>query len=222
MRPTASAKVDKGGLCLEDDKGGLCLEDRISGLTDDVLVSILSLLTMKKVARTSVSSKRWRYLWTYIIGLNFDALHIFHGIKRGDKELEVEKPLYLSWVNQVLKSYNGPSLNEFRVQFDLDETCKFDIDNWVNFAMEKRVRRLELDFSASCFHTREEEDYNYSITNHLHSLSLWCNSLTNLVLTRLNVTAQVLKYFLTNYPFLEQLSVEESEGLVNLNVPEFH
>ncbi|XP_059666196.1 FBD-associated F-box protein At5g38590-like [Cornus florida] len=205
-------------------KEGLCLEDQISGLPDEVLVSILSLLTMKEAARTSLLSKRWRYMWTHIKGLNFDALHIIYEVLLGDKELEVERPLYLSWINQVLKLYNGPTIDEFRVQFNLDESCEFDIDNWVNFAIEKRVKRLELDFFEGRGRT---EGYNFpctdSITNHLHSLSLGftsCNSLTNLLLAHVNVTGQVLEYFLTNCPFLEQLSVRDSGSLVNLKVPD--
>ncbi|XP_059658943.1 FBD-associated F-box protein At4g10400-like [Cornus florida] len=202
-----------------DNERGSCLEDRISGLPDALLISILSLLTMKEAGRTSLLSKRWRYMWTYITALNFDALHIIYGLKLGDKRLDVERPLYLSWVNQVLKSYNGPSLDEFRVQFDLDETCRFDINNWVNFAMEKRVKRLDLDVSNIEHRTRKEEDYIYHITNHPRGFTSY-NSLTNLQLKYVNVTGQVLEYFLTNCPFLEQLTVHKSDGLVNLKVSE--
>ncbi|XP_059657395.1 F-box/FBD/LRR-repeat protein At4g26340-like [Cornus florida] len=212
----------------KDDKRGLCLDDRISGLPDVILVSILSLLTMKEAGRTSLLSKRWRHTWTYITGLNFDSLHIIYGLKLEEKEVEVERPLYLSWVNQVLKSHNAPTIDEFRVQFDLDETCRLDIDNWVNFAMEKRVRRLEIDLSEGAAGSRDhEKNYNfpdaYGITNHLHSLSLGftsCNFLTNLLLTDVNVNGQVLEYFLTNCPLLEQLFVKKSYSLVNLKVPD--
>ncbi|XP_059658946.1 F-box/FBD/LRR-repeat protein At1g16930-like [Cornus florida] len=200
-------------------KGGTCLEDRISELPDVVLVSILSLLTMKEAGRTSVLSKRWRYMWTHITALNFDAAHIIDGIRVGDKQLEEERPSYLSWVNQVLKTYNGPSLDEFRVQFDLDETCRFDIDNWINFALEKRVKSLDLDFLDTYRYTRKEGDYIYRITNHPHGFTS-CNFLTNLQLNYVNVTGQVLEYFLINCPFLEQLFVHDSIGLVNLKVPE--
>ncbi|XP_059657389.1 F-box/LRR-repeat protein At3g03360-like [Cornus florida] len=209
----------------KDDKGvGLCLEDRIGGLPDVILVSILSLLTMKEAARSSLISKRWRYMWTYVTRMNFDASSIIDGILLGDKEVEAERPLYLSWVNQVLKSHNAPTIDEFRVQFDLDETCRFDIDNWINFAMEKRVRSLKLDLKELTEYDREVgENYKFSHTNHLHSLSIGftnCNSLTNLVLSHVDVSGRVLEYILTTCPSLEQLSVQESESLVNLKVPD--
>ncbi|XP_059658956.1 uncharacterized protein LOC132305312 [Cornus florida] len=94
---------------------------------------------------------------------------------------------------------------------------------WVNFAIEKRVKRLELHFYES---GEIKERYNFPdtdrITNHLHSLSLGFtrfNSLTNLLLTDVKVTGQALEDFLTNCPFLEQLSMKKSECLVNLKVP---
>ncbi|XP_059658960.1 putative F-box/LRR-repeat protein At3g18150 [Cornus florida] len=133
----------------KDDRGGwLYLEDRNSGLPDVILVSILSLLTMKEAGRSSLLSKRWRYTLTYITALNFDASHIIYGLELEDKKLEVERPLYLSWVNQVLNSYNGPSTDRFRVQFDLNGTSRFDLDNWV---IEQRVKRLDLDLINSEF-----------------------------------------------------------------------
>ncbi|XP_059657227.1 F-box/LRR-repeat protein At3g26922-like [Cornus florida] len=210
------------------DKGGLCLEDRVSGLPDGVLVSILKLLTMKEAARTSFLSKRWRYMWTHITRLNFDpSSHIIQGICERQKEVEVERPLYLSWVNQVLTSHNAPTIDEFRVRFDFGESSTLDINNWVNFAMEKRVKILELDLAECTDYSREEEDYNFpdpdGIINHLHSLPFGftsCNFLTNLLLTHVNVTGQVLEYFLTNFPNLEQLYVKESDALVNLKVPD--
>ncbi|GAB4846319.1 hypothetical protein Ancab_025325 [Ancistrocladus abbreviatus] len=39
------------------------LADRISDLPDDVLISIISHLTLQEAARTSVLSRRWKYVW---------------------------------------------------------------------------------------------------------------------------------------------------------------
>lgn len=42
-------------------------KDTIQKLPDDVLVSIISLLKLKEAARTSVLSRRWRYISLDII-----------------------------------------------------------------------------------------------------------------------------------------------------------
>lgn len=42
-------------------------------LPDEILVSILSLLTCKEAMATSILSRRWRYLWTFRSRLNFDG-----------------------------------------------------------------------------------------------------------------------------------------------------
>ncbi|KAK4719222.1 hypothetical protein R3W88_017560 [Solanum pinnatisectum] len=46
--------------------------DWISQLPDSVIVQILSLLTVTDACKTTILSKRWQYLWTYIDSLNFD------------------------------------------------------------------------------------------------------------------------------------------------------
>ena len=48
-------------------------DDWISRLPDDLLVTILSRLTLKEAGVTSVLSRRWCYLWTNVAGLDFDA-----------------------------------------------------------------------------------------------------------------------------------------------------
>lgn len=43
----------------------------ISKMPDDVLIHIISKLEAKDAVKTSVLSKRWRYLWTSIYKLKF-------------------------------------------------------------------------------------------------------------------------------------------------------
>ncbi|XP_062169775.1 uncharacterized protein LOC133875610 [Alnus glutinosa] len=79
--------------------------------------------------------------------------------------------------------------------------------------MEKRVQRLELSF-----------DY-CSLINPYPFPSLYQtrgipspNSLRALILKFLNVSGEVLEYFICNCPFLERLCVQNSSALVNLKV----
>ncbi|CAK9143463.1 unnamed protein product [Ilex paraguariensis] len=123
------------------------LEDRISQLPDEILVSILSRLTVIEAVSASLLSRIWSYLWTYIPVLNFDDSKRLHDLKLGCKSLKKEAHKYVSFVNQVLNSYQGPSIELFRVHFLLGASSAKDIDKWINFAIEKRVQRLELDLS---------------------------------------------------------------------------
>lgn len=48
-------------------------EEGISELPDEVLGSIVSLLTLKEAAASFTLSRRWRYVWTQTMNRNFDA-----------------------------------------------------------------------------------------------------------------------------------------------------
>ncbi|RZC82035.1 hypothetical protein C5167_044611 [Papaver somniferum] len=50
-------------------------EDRISQLPDSLLHHILSFLDIEHVARSSLLSKRWKYIWTSIPTLVFPSYH---------------------------------------------------------------------------------------------------------------------------------------------------
>ncbi|MFS7888391.1 putative F-box domain, leucine-rich repeat domain superfamily, F-box-like domain superfamily [Helianthus anomalus] len=49
------------------------MDERLSGLSDDLILKILSFVSLKDVVRTSVLSHRWRHLWTSIPHLSFSS-----------------------------------------------------------------------------------------------------------------------------------------------------
>lgn len=44
---------------------------------------------------------------------------------------------YIKWVNEILDSYKGATIDNFKVHFDLDYTFRSQIDHWVDLAIEK-------------------------------------------------------------------------------------
>ncbi|XP_057984304.1 F-box/LRR-repeat protein At2g42730-like isoform X2 [Malania oleifera] len=192
-------------------------EDFFSNLPDDILVSILSLLSLKETARTSILSHRWMNLWKFTSRLDFDNSQLVMGSSMHwwANPLEVQWSRFGNWVNNVLKKHQGTSIDEFTVCFYVNEnSSKCNIDSWINFALQKRVRKLRLDFTSL---KRQFEYGSYILTTQfLASYNL--NSLVVLHLNGVEVTGKVVEYILSHCPLLEVLSVTTSKSLVHLKV----
>ncbi|OMP04669.1 Regulator of chromosome condensation, RCC1 [Corchorus olitorius] len=177
------------------------LTDRISELPDELLVCVLSRLTLKEAARSSILSPRWKDLWQWGT-LNFDPTNL--NLDRND---------YIQWVDRVLFSHQASSFDELRVCFDLDKRFTVKINRWLEVALSKRVRRLELDFTPTDLSHRNRM-MNYTLPPELlliHASSKY--SLTRLCLKYVKVKGQILEYLLSSCVLLETLHVSHSELL---------
>ncbi|XP_059657289.1 F-box/LRR-repeat protein At2g42730-like [Cornus florida] len=198
-------------------------KDWISGLPDEIIVSIVSLLGIREAARTCVLSKRWENVWlfSYNMVLNFDALETIFDLESRRKVMEVERCRYISWVNKVLDLHRGSTMDEFRVSFCLNVSSSCVIDRWIEFAIAKRFQRLEVDLEP-CYYMEKTEAYTFPNQNFIHIKSpaglSGIRSLRSLCFKRVNISGEILKYFLSNCPLLESLQVELLENLVNLKV----
>ncbi|XP_024187959.1 putative FBD-associated F-box protein At5g44940 [Rosa chinensis] len=205
--------------------------DRVSALPDDILVSLVSRLPLKEAVATSVLSRRWQNVGLSTMNLRFDAVdgstdnNFRHYPWKLKEAIEYWKRWkYIDWVNRVVQQYRGKHIEEFRISLPLDSRFSSSINEWIQFAMEKSVERLELDFDLAV--STRFEDYTFP-----HKLlgicfpSLGCcgynigfKSLKVLQIRHVGVTGEVLEYFLSNCPLLERLSVTCAKGLVNLRV----
>ncbi|XP_059638891.1 F-box/LRR-repeat protein At3g03360-like [Cornus florida] len=211
------------------------LEDLISQLPDDILVLILSFLTIKEATVISVLSSRWTYLWTYHTRLDFDYKELYDDKETyiyGLKNYETKRLRYVNWVNRVVQLYSGSTIEEFCVRFDLGKDSESDVNKWLKFALSKRIQRLELDLKGVLHHDKKPYIFSYRLLKLLHqskgTSSNFCgmrpstfvgfNTLKALFLKNVNVSGEVLEYFLSSCPVLEQMGVHFSKHLVNLKV----
>ncbi|ESQ54656.1 hypothetical protein EUTSA_v10027384mg [Eutrema salsugineum] len=111
--------------------------DIISQLSDDLLLRILSCVRTKGVAATSLLSKRWRSLWMLIPNLEYDdSTHI------GDYKS------FSQFVYRSLLSNKAPVLESLHLNLGAD--CPvIDIGLWIDIAVSRRVRELEISISSS-------------------------------------------------------------------------
>lgn len=187
-------------------------DDVVSQLPDDVLVSILSQLTLKEAARMSILSRRWRHVWKSITRLDFDAMKTLEDICENEgRTLKRERKKYVKCVNRVLKLHNGFLLDEFRVCFDLIKTSQCHIDRWVEYAVSRGVQKLELDLSNLAGLPQKY------LTRCAFPV-IQCNSLRSLTLKSVEVSGDLIELFIRCCPFLQILVVHGSSRLISLQV----
>ncbi|GMY08138.1 F-box/FBD/LRR-repeat protein At1g16930-like isoform X2 [Fagus crenata] len=209
-------------------------EDCISELPDQILVSVLSHLTVREALATSVLSRRWKYLWAYSTRLDFDSKNALGKLIINQS---TERPRYVEWVDgfvecvdHVLGEYEVPTLDKFKISFDLDQRSTESINSWVEFAMTRPVQRLEMDllgirpyhyfqnlyYKQSCGCSPKQ--FSLNLPRICPPTSLGFKFLKDFYLKNVSITTEVLEYFLANCPNLERLSVFGSRHLVKLRV----
>ncbi|GMI77278.1 hypothetical protein like AT5G02700 [Hibiscus trionum] len=129
-------------------------EDKITTLPDDILLTILSLLTFKEAVATSILSRRWQYLWTSRPNLHIRYEDVVLKDDRDDVYFRQSGKVHgdykdkcIQMVNQVLRGRKGRELQEFGIHYPLLKSSASHIDLWVAFAIAIGVSKLELNFS---------------------------------------------------------------------------
>ncbi|XP_033129510.1 F-box protein At3g03040 isoform X4 [Brassica rapa] len=140
--------------------------DRIGSLPDEVLSHILSSLTTKEAAITSILSKRWRNLFTLVPYLDIDD-SVFLNPEEGKRERDGILQSFMDFVDKVLASQGDTPIKKFSLK------CKTGIDTdrvnqWICNVLQRGATSLELvlDFP------REDDDdldsdYMYFLPNEL-------------------------------------------------------
>uniref|UniRef100_A0A803LXG5 F-box domain-containing protein n=1 Tax=Chenopodium quinoa TaxID=63459 RepID=A0A803LXG5_CHEQI len=205
-------------------KGGefIAENDRMSQLPHDVLMTIMSLLTMKEAGKTSIVSHTWYNLWRCLPVLFF-KVDPYSTIK--DKLLLPEQRSgFTGWVNSVVGAHLGPVIDELRVIFDLDVRLESDIDKWVIFGFSKQVKHLELDLTP--FYNRSIsliDCYTWPLDCRISSLALLGNMtfLRSLCLKYVNVSGKDVECLLRVCYALEDLCiVNGSIDWTHINLPD--
>lgn len=121
-------------------------QDIVSNLPDFIIGHILSFLPTKLAVRTSVLSKRWTYLWTFITKLSFEDKerrdwNLYYTFKDSKK---IKKTCFLNFVNRVLLHLNSSSLQSFSLVIS-EKYNPSHINDWISAVLNRRVKKLCVD-----------------------------------------------------------------------------
>lgn len=180
--------------------------------------SILSLLSLKEAAATSILSSQWRHIWASsctildFLDETICCFLILHPELRDQKRRS-----YVDWVDQVVEQHTGPTIEQFKACFYLDHRFTSSIDKWIQFALKKRVQVLVLDFCS--FVGEDPYTFPCKVLGGLEKGSHGgFESLRVLHLTNVVVTGEVLDCLLSNCQVLERLTVRATRNLVYIRV----
>ncbi|KAF5196763.1 F-box/FBD/LRR-repeat protein, partial [Thalictrum thalictroides] len=135
-------------------------DDRISQMPDEVLSFMLLLLPSEEAARTSILSRRWRYVWkssaAYSSSLNLDVVAMRgspYSYKMSKRYVEntyllfIEQIKFIKWVDQILQLGYRPTMDSFRLRFYFKKNSADNINRWINMAISKSVKNFDIDLS---------------------------------------------------------------------------
>ncbi|MCD7464991.1 hypothetical protein HAX54_000343 [Datura stramonium] len=203
--------------------------DRLSDLPESILLHILSmLLEGKEVVRTSVLSRRWRFLWMSV------PVSLFFGFPYGENQDDSKEVTldYLASVHRELYYWKSfEKIRRFSVWGLRYEECYVkDVDLWVHFAT--KIANIE-DFTLGLFNMHDQRyefpQFAYKNTS-WRNLVLWdcqlnfsCrvnwSNLVSLTLMYLNyLTEGVMENVLSGCPNLECLQLDGFWGIRCLEI----
>ncbi|XP_061369960.1 F-box/FBD/LRR-repeat protein At3g14710-like [Gastrolobium bilobum] len=114
-------------------------EDIISNMPDFIIGHILSFLPTKEAVQTSVLSKRWIYMWTFITELRFDDKETSYSSKKKSYRQD-----FIDLVYKVLLHLNVSSLQGFSLVIHK----KYDsstVNAWICAVLSQGVKKLCVD-----------------------------------------------------------------------------
>ncbi|XP_012837993.1 PREDICTED: F-box/FBD/LRR-repeat protein At5g53840-like [Erythranthe guttata] len=206
--------------------------DMISKLSDDILLSIISRLTVAEAVCTSILSTRWRGLHKYITRLDFSPTSKQLQAFKEEEEFRLHKVGHdnrlfeeelirkcTSVIDRTLDSNNGGSILEeirfylpwFQITTCLNESWPIEsglVERWLDFAFSKQVQTIHLHINT--FHLRVPFSYsNFTSIN---------KTLKEISLNGIDLDDEGLRLLLSNFVALERLSIERSDKLSDVHI----
>ncbi|KAL2498992.1 putative F-box/fbd/LRR-repeat protein [Abeliophyllum distichum] len=203
---TMSSKSKSGNVEVEGDQ--------ISCLPDAILSHILSLIPLKSAVQTSILSKRWTNLWTFITNIEFE-----------EEVVNATRSVYM--VDSVLSRCTSKQIDRFSLVVNVDVDFEH-VKAWANDAVGRNVRELRLKRSImpQCIFTCKTLTFLELVSDILFHRN---NIPTSFDLPNLKTLRTCLLYpkvlankLFSSCPILEDLTIEgtvRSGTIFNISCP---
>ncbi|XP_058194709.1 F-box/FBD/LRR-repeat protein At1g13570-like isoform X1 [Rhododendron vialii] len=192
--------------------------DIISHLPGNVLEKILMCLPIQDAVRTSILSRKWRYVWVKLPQLVFDDLFYRHFHKTPHDKL-------LMIIYQVMLLHRGPII-KFALCVSGLQSCS-EIDNLILVVSNNDIQDFTIRIWKGEPYKLPSSLYTCSLLKHLNIRSCILkpppgfegfNRLLSLYLYDVVIAEDVLSHLISSCPLLEDLTLQSSTSLDSLEV----
>ncbi|KAL9147406.1 hypothetical protein ABFS82_13G171500 [Erythranthe guttata] len=205
--------------------------DSISLLPDCILDHILSYLPTKEAVATSVLSKRWKYLWTFVPILDFDDSLLYSS--QFEFRHSINVTCFMNFVDKVLLQRDKSNVKRFRLSCRVCFSAS-RVNEWILSAVKQNVQELDLCLFVeepfvlpACVFDNEiltviklEMNCNLHLPPRISIPSLKTLHLRLVTFPNDNNTVQSL---FSSCPFLEELAVLDCEWMnlkrISITIP---
>jgi F-box domain len=174
-------------------------EDRISSLPNEILRSILQLLSLKDAIRTSALSKRWLLLWQFnlISSTSLQFGEVF--------SCNLSPKQFATTLDRYLQLHGDRNLDKFGILFSPFECFFPNLKNWVRTVLAKGVKELDIDLSQGVLNFSRQTYIDGRVPFVISNSLFNCNSLTHLSLSRCKFSK---RFDMANFVGLNSLSLD--------------
>ncbi|XVF40595.1 hypothetical protein PTKIN_Ptkin01aG0126500 [Pterospermum kingtungense] len=187
------------------------------GLPDDILINIFSFLPIKEAIQASTVSPKLKQSWFFSRILCFDKEFAKRHTQNG----------FMDIVNHVFDHHKGPNIDTFSLFFD-PTGVEDAVENWIQISIDKGVEVLDLNFSPAKVPYKITTDFADIETIKILKLCRCeldllptfkgLNSLTIIVLKRIDVKAKSIETLFSNCLSLETLELIKCRKIGHLRI----
>ncbi|XVF43346.1 hypothetical protein PTKIN_Ptkin02bG0033200 [Pterospermum kingtungense] len=214
---------------MDRERQGMKNSDVISNLPDNITERILARLPIRDAVRTSVLSRNWRYKWTTLPDLVFDALGTDDSTFYSYSALQVvDEDKLVKVIYRILSQHKGP-IHKFSLSVRSLIKSYPDVDQWIKcFLSVNGIREFLLIFKDGNWYKIHSSIFSCA---NLRQLNLHCcvipsppptfsgfNDLTCLHLERVSVSNEGFQNLIAKCPKLNTLFLKYVDGLDRLDI----